>query len=109
MEYLSGLIMEGALYGHNVVLKRKAFGVLRQVIQICDIARVNREMRPIRLVVTVVVAVHGLFTDHRLQILLPVRKRRKGVGGRCEEAHTHGGFQNSRNHASEHEIDYDGR
>ena len=109
MEYLSGLIVERALYGYNIVLKRKTFGVLRQVIQICHIARVNREMRPIRLVVAIVVTVHGLLTYHRLQILLPVRKRRKGVGGRCEEPHSHGGLQKSRNHASEHEIDYDGK
>ena len=111
MEYLGGLVVERTFHGHNVVLQRKAFGVLRQVIQICHIARMNREMWSIRLVVAVVVAVYGLFTDHRLQVLLPVRKRRQGVGSRCEEPHSHGsgGLQESRNHTSEHEIEYDGK
>ena len=66
-------------------------------------------MAPLRLVVAVIMAVHRLLTDHRLQILLSVGERRKGVGGGCEEPHSHRGLQKSRNHASEHEIDYDGR
>ena len=109
MDYLGSLIVERTLYGHNVVLKGKTLRVLRQVIQIGNITRMNERTLDLRLVVTVIVAVHRLLTDHRLQVLLPVGKRGQGVGGRSEEAHTHGGFQDGRDHTSEHEIEYERR
>ena len=101
--------MERTLYGYNIVLKGKTLRVLRQVIQIGHITRMNGRMHNLRLVVTVVVAVHRLLTNHRLQVLLSVGKRGQGVGGRSEEAHTHRGFQNSRNYTNEHEREYERR
>lgn len=101
--------MERTLYGYNVVFKGKTLRVLCQVIQIGHITRMKRRMYNLRLVVTVVVAVHRLLADHWLQVLLSVGKRGHGVGGRSKEAHTHSGFQNSRNHTNEHEREYERR
>lgn len=91
------------------MFKGKALRFLCQVIQIGHITRMNGRTHDLRLVVTVVVAVHRLLTDHWLQVLLSVGKRGQGVGGRSKEAHTHSGFQNSRNHTSEHEREYERR
>ena len=101
--------MERTLHGYNVVFKGKTLRILCQVIQIGHITRVNGRMYNLRLVVTVVVAIHRFLADHRLQVLLSVGKRRQGVGRRSEEANTHNGFQKSRNHTSEHEREYERR
>lgn len=81
---LSCLVVKRSLFLGNVVLERLSLRVLRHVVQIRDIAMRDSSHESTRLVMSIVVAVHGVLTDGGSESILGIGKRGESVGGVSE-------------------------
>ena len=101
---LSSLVVERALLVGNVVLERLALGVLGHIVQVVDVSMAHRANPLLRLVVTVVVALHRLLADRGSESVSGVRKRGQDISGTGEAADKRGRADGLRKEVRDHEC-----
>lgn len=84
--------MERSLHVSDVVFQRLSLTILGHVVEIVDVG----------LVVAIVMAVHSIFADGRLKILLAIGKRRESEGSRCKRSGNHRRLRSGKDKTGKH-------
>lgn len=84
---LSRLVVKRSLFLGNVVLEGLSLRILRHVVQIRDIPMRDPSHESTRLVMSIVVAIHGGLADGGSESVLGIGKRGESVGGVSEGTH----------------------